>query len=66
MLLVECCCALVSRGSGHIIPKLHLLEEHTFPHMQRLAGGLGLMAEQEAESIHTEFNSLERRHKSIP
>ena len=57
VLLAECRCELVSRGLGHITPKLHMIEEHTFPLMQRLAVGLGLMAEQGAESIHAELTA---------
>ncbi|XP_065192129.1 uncharacterized protein LOC135823213 [Sycon ciliatum] len=57
---------VVDRGLGHITPKLHLLESHTAPAMERLGVGLGLLAEQGAESIHAEFNTLERRYRQIP
>ena len=57
---------IVSRQKGHVTPKLHLLELHVVPAMTRLRVGLGLLAEQGSESIHAEYNSLERRFWQIP
>lgn len=50
-----------------ITVKLHMLEEHLVPFLKRWNGvGFGIMAEQGAESIHHEFNTLMRRYLNIP
>ena len=42
--------------------KMHMLEEHLVPFHREWRGiGFGLMAEQGAESIHKEFNTLMHR-----
>ena len=64
--LALCRNEVVSRKFGHITPKLHLLEEHTVPLMKRVRVGLGLLAEQGAESLHSSLNSLNFKYKSIP
>ena len=47
--------------------KMHMLEEHLVPFLREWSGiGFGLMAEQGAESIHKEFNSLMHRFTNIP
>ena len=46
--------------------KLHVLEFHVVPWMERWMVGLGLMGVQGAESIHRYFNSLEQTYRSIP
>ena len=57
---------IVGRQRGHITPKFHLLEEHTVPLMKRVGVGLGLLAEQGAESLHSIFNSYDVVFKNIP
>ncbi len=43
-----------------VLPKMHILEDHTVPWMRRWHIGAGLMGEQGAESIHAHFQHLER------
>lgn len=49
-----------------VLPKMHILEEHVVPWLQKWHVGFGLMGEQGAESIHAYFNSLTRTYQSIP
>ena len=62
----KCRTEIVHRGLGHITPKIHLLEEHTLPLMQKFRVGLGLLAEQGAESLHSSMNTLDVLFKNIP
>jgi len=64
--MAACRADVVERSLGHITPKLHLLEDHTVPLIKEVHVGLGLLAEQGAESIHAQFNTLERSFVSIP
>ena len=48
-----------------VTPKLHMLEEHTVPWLQKWHAGFGMMGEQGAESIHADFNQLERNHSNL-
>jgi len=48
-----------------VLPKMHFMEKHD-PWLKRWQVGFGLMGEQGAESIHVNFNSIERSYKSIP
>ena len=57
---------IVARRLGNIRPKLHLLEEHTVPLIRKLHVGLGLLAEQGAESLHSNLNTLNVIFKNIP
>ena len=57
---------IVARRLGNITPKLHLLEEHTVPLIRKLHVGLGLLAEQGAESLHSNLNTLNVIFKNIP
>ena len=43
-----------------ITPKMHMLEDHVLPFLQKWRVGFGLLGEQGAESIHTTFNHLNR------
>ena len=52
--------------SATITPKLHLLEDHVVPWVQRWGVGAGLMGEQGAESIHSHINKLEGMYRTIP
>ncbi len=48
-----------------ITPKLHLMEDHIMPWVQRRKLGMGFHSEQGAESIHAIFNSLKRTYSGI-
>ena len=47
-----------------VTPKLHMLEDHVVPLLERWHGAFGLMGEQGAESIHAYFNSLNRQYQT--
>ena len=47
-------------------PKLHMLEDHLIPWMERWQIDVSFHGEQGAESIHTMFNSLDRVYSSMP
>ena len=49
-----------------VTPKLHMLEIHVIPWLQKWRVGFGLMGEQGSESIHAYFNSLGRTYQTIP
>ena len=49
-----------------ITPKFHLLEEHVVPFVRQWGLGFGFMGEQGGESIHAQFNNLERTYANIP
>ena len=49
-----------------VTPKMHMLETHIVPWLQKWHIGFGTMGEQGIEGIHKEFNSLERTYHSIP
>ena len=51
--------------AASITPKLHLMEDHIVPFVQKWRVGFGLMGEQGAESIHTVYNQLKRRYANI-
>lgn len=44
--------------NGTITPKLHILEDHVIPFLQKWPTGLGIYSEQGGEGIHPEFNAL--------
>ena len=48
-----------------ITPKMHMLEDHVLPFLQKWRVGFGLLGEQGAESIHTTFNQLNRVYANI-
>ena len=48
-----------------ITPKLHMLEDHILPFLEKWRVGFGLMGEQGAESIHTAFNQLNQVYANI-
>ena len=48
-----------------IMPKLHIMEDHVIPWLQRFHIGAGLMGEQGAESIHARVMKLERDYRGI-
>ena len=64
--LLQCRQEIVARGLGHVTPKLHLLELHTIPLIRKFRVGLGLLAEQGAESLHSSLNTLDALCKNIP
>ena len=44
------------------LPKMHMLEEHVVPWLQKWHVGFRLLGEQGIESIHAHFNSLNRTY----
>ena len=64
--LLQCRQEIVARGLGHVTPKLHLLELHIIPLIRKFRVGLGLLAEQGAESLHSSLNTLDALFKNIP
>ena len=48
-----------------VLPKMHILEDHVIPWLQRWKIGAGLMGEQGAESIHAHIAQLEQQYSSI-
>jgi len=46
--------------------KMHILEHHMLDWIRSHQAGCGLMGEQGAESIHSQFNSLAATYKTIP
>lgn len=48
-----------------ITPKLHLLEDHVISFIKKWKFGLGMYAEQGAESIHPVFNKLHATYGSV-
>ena len=52
--------------SASILPKMHILEDHTIPWFRRHHVGAGLMGEQGAESVHAHMMHLDKRFDGIP
>ncbi len=50
----------------NILPKMHIMEDHTVQWRSRWRIGSRLMGEQGPESIHAHMNSLDRTHRHIP
>jgi len=48
-----------------VLPKMHILEDHTIPWLRRWHLGAGLMGEQGAESIHAHMGRLEAQYHGI-
>jgi hypothetical protein len=48
-----------------ILPKMHVMEDHTIPWLRNFHIGAGLMGEQGAESIHARMMKLERDFRGI-
>ena len=48
-----------------VLPKMHILEDHTVPWMRRWHLASGLMGEQGAESIHAHIHRLENQYCGI-
>ena len=48
-----------------VTPKLHILEDHVVPFLEKWGVGLGFLGEHGAESIHARFNSIRRVHAKI-
>lgn len=49
-----------------ILPKMHILEDHSIPWLRRFHVGAGLMGEQGAESVHALMKGLNRTYQNIP
>lgn len=48
-----------------VTPKMHLLEDHMVVWLRKWKVGFGTMGEQGAESIHANFNGIERSFASM-
>ena len=48
-----------------VTPKLHILEDHMVPWLQRCKVGFGLLMNKE-QSIHAKFNTLKDTYRTIP
>ncbi len=48
-----------------VTPKLHMLEDHVVPFLEKWGVGLGFLGEHGAESIHARFNSIRLNHVRI-
>lgn len=48
-----------------VLPKMHVLEDHVIPWMERWHLGAGLMGEQGAESLHAHMKKLERTYAGV-
>lgn len=48
-----------------VLPKMHVMEDHTIPWLRQYHLGAGLMGEQGAESIHARLMKLERTYSGI-
>ncbi|XP_065645053.1 uncharacterized protein LOC136075538 [Hydra vulgaris] len=51
---------------GSVPPKLHMMEDHAIPFLQKWGAGFEFYGEQGGESIHHEFNKLKIIYQSIP
>jgi hypothetical protein len=49
-----------------VLPKMHIMEDHTIPWLRRYHVGAGLMGEQGAESVHALMMRLNRTYQGIP
>ncbi len=48
-----------------ITPKMHMLEDHIVDFLRQWRVGFGLLGDQDAESIHTVYNQLNRVYATI-
>ena len=48
-----------------VLPKMHILEDHVIPWLQKWQVGSGIMGEQGAESIHSHLRKLEEQYNGI-
>ena len=51
--------------SATVLPKMHILEDHVVPWLERWHIGSGLMGEQGAESIHAHLQKLETQYSGV-
>ena len=49
-----------------ITPKLHLLEDHVCPFIEKWGGSFGLYGEQGMEGLHANLNGLKTSFSSMP
>ena len=45
---------------------MHMLEDHVIGWLEKWHVGFGMMGEQGAESIHAQFNSIQRVYSNMP
>ena len=48
-----------------VTPKMHMLEDHMITWLKKWRVGFGTMGEQGAESIHANFNNIERSFRNM-
>ena len=48
-----------------VTPKLHMLEKHLIPFIQKWKTGCGIYGEQGIESLHTVFNKAHRVYQAL-
>lgn len=48
-----------------VLPKMHILEDHVIPWLERTHLGAGIMGEQGAESLHAHIMKLERTYQGV-
>ena len=53
-------------AGASVKPKFHLLGEHVLPLLRQWGLSFGFVGEQGGESIHSQFNNLERIYANIP
>ena len=58
-------CLRANWPSVSITPKLHMLEDHVIPFLQRWNAGCGFYGEQGGESIHQVFKKIKHRYAPI-
>ena len=51
--------------SATVLPKMHFMEHHILPWVRQWQVSSGLMGEQGAESLHTDFNHTERAYNNM-
>ena len=49
-----------------VTPKMHMLEKHTVDFLAKWGAGFGYYGEQGGESLHKEFNELNRTYSVVP
>ena len=52
--------------SATVLPKMHFLEYHVVPWLNKWRIGLGFMGEQGAESIHAAVSAIIRAYTNLP
>lgn len=51
--------------NASVLPKMHMLEEHVIPWLEKCHVGFGLLGEQGVESVHAHLNNLGRTFRGV-